>query len=86
VAPDEWIGAPIAVHAIFLCHRSRLHLSQDAVWGVAVVPVLTYFAFNRGMGFAQPMDVRAGGELLARLSLAQFIRRLGVDLRRCGHH
>ncbi|MGE4045660.1 MAG: MFS transporter, partial [Acetobacteraceae bacterium] len=28
---------------------------QGAVWGAAVAPVLTYFAVNQGMGFAQPM-------------------------------
>jgi len=30
---------------------------QGAIWGAAIAPVLTYFAVDRGMGFAMPMMI-----------------------------
>jgi MFS transporter, SHS family, lactate transporter len=37
---------------------------QGAVWGAAVAPILTYFAVNRGMGFAIPMMYGTIGSLV----------------------
>jgi MFS transporter, SHS family, lactate transporter len=37
---------------------------QGAVWGAAVAPLLTYFAVNRQMGFAQPMMYGTVGSLI----------------------
>jgi len=37
---------------------------QGAIWGAAVAPVLTYFAVNQGMGFAQPMMYATIGSLV----------------------
>jgi SHS family lactate transporter-like MFS transporter len=37
---------------------------QGAVWGAAVAPLLTYFAVNRGMGFATPMMYATIGSLV----------------------
>ena len=37
---------------------------QGAVWGAAVAPLLTYFAVNRGMGFATPMMYGTIGSLV----------------------
>ena len=36
---------------------------QGAVWAAAVAPILTYFAVNQGMGFAQPMMYAAMGSV-----------------------
>jgi SHS family lactate transporter-like MFS transporter len=37
---------------------------QGAVWGAAVAPLLTYFAVNQQMGFAQPMMYGTVGSLI----------------------
>ena len=37
---------------------------QGAVWGAAVAPLLTYFAVNQQMGFAQPMMYGRVGSLI----------------------
>ena len=37
---------------------------QGAVWGAAVAPILTYYAVNKGMGFAKPMLYATVGSLL----------------------
>lgn len=37
---------------------------QGAVWGGFVAPVLTYFAINKGMGFAYPMMIATMGSLV----------------------
>jgi MFS transporter, SHS family, lactate transporter len=45
---------------------------QGAIWGGFVAPVLTYFAINQGMGFAQPMMIATMGGLVV-LVLAVFL-------------